>query len=123
MDYDVVVHPGREQVLAQLRKGVLEYCVLAELAKSPSYGHVLAGTLSQQGVLLTAGGALYPVLARLREADWVVTHWEESASGPPRKYYSITGDGLEALEQFTAIWAEFSKDAGRVLSRRKVVDD
>ncbi|WP_218778535.1 PadR family transcriptional regulator [Microbacterium esteraromaticum] len=111
--------PSREQLFAQLRKGVLEYCVLAELSTASSYGHVLAATLAEGGVLFASGGALYPVLTRLRDAGWVVTHWEESNVGPPRKYYSITEAGLRALEEFTTAWRDFSGDVNVVLSRRR----
>lgn len=116
--YDDGVIPAREQLFAQLRKGVLEYCVLAELAVSPSYGQELAATLARRGVLFTSGGALYPVLSRLREAEWVATHWEESATGPPRKYYAITDEGLAGLDVFSAAWGEFSRDVNHALSRR-----
>lgn len=103
-------------MLSQLRKGVLEYCVLAELTVAPSYGHVLAMGLAKRGVLFASGGALYPVLSRLRDAQWVVTHWEESSAGPPRKYYSITDAGRLALSEFTDAWGQFSADVNLALS-------
>lgn len=120
--YYGVVLPSQEQVLSQLRKGVLEYCVLAELTAAPSYGHVLAAELSKRGVLFASGGALYPVLSRLRDAQWVVTHWEESSVGPPRKYYSVTDTGQIALKEFTDAWSQFSADVTQTLSIRSDTD-
>lgn len=114
---------SREQLFAQLRKGVLEYCVLAELAHTPSYGHELAAALAQRGVLFASGGALYPLLSRLRDAGWVVTYWEESEAGPPRKYYSITADGLAALSQFKTAWDAFSADVNATLSQVRGSDE
>ena len=105
----------REHVLAQLRKGVLEYCVLAELQRAPSYGFALSAKLSRFDVLFASGGALYPLLARLRTAGLVDTFWEESKSGPPRRYYRITQDGIASLADFREAWMPFSTQATEAL--------
>jgi len=99
-----------ESVLTQLRKGVLEYCVLASLRAGPAYGLELAGRLAQHPTLLASEGTLYPLLARLRKQGWVTTSWQESTSGPPRRYYELSPDGTSALETFLATWGPFSHD-------------
>ncbi len=98
--------PGRS-VLSQLRRGVLEYCVLAVLRDREQYGFELVKVLTQSEGLLTSEGTIYPILARLRRDGAVVTTWRESTAGPPRRYYNLTQDGHDALEQFTGEWGRF----------------
>jgi PadR family transcriptional regulator PadR len=97
--------PGA-QVVTQLRKGVLEYCVLRLLDAGPAYGLELANKLSEDG-LATHGGSLYPLLSRLRKQELVETFWQESDSGPPRRYYRQTAKGRAALRQFLPEWRSF----------------
>lgn len=92
---------------AQLRKGVLEYCVLALMRDRPRYGVELLQALEASGALATSQGTVYPLLSRLRRDDLVTTTWQESASGPPRRYYALTDSGRAALEEFTRIWPGF----------------
>ena len=89
-----------KSVLTQLRKGVLEYCVLALLQHGPSYGVDLAKRLGQHTALFASEGTLYPLLSRLRRQGWVESSWQESTSGPPRRYYQLTDDGRAALATF-----------------------
>ncbi|MCU6482699.1 PadR family transcriptional regulator PadR [Arthrobacter silviterrae] len=91
------------QVLANLRKGVLQYCVLALMRDADYYGHDLARKLAQSG-LMGGTGTIYPLLARLRRNGLVDTTWKESTSGPPRRYYRLTKSGKSALAEFTAEW-------------------
>jgi len=92
--------------VSQLRRGALEFCVLALLRDQERYGFNLVRTLSEQG-LVTTEGTLYPLLSRLRRT-WVVdTSWQESPAGPPRHYYRLTPTGRTVLEAFTAEWARF----------------
>mgnify|MGYP003510026237 FL=1 len=104
-----------ESVLTQIRKGVLEYCVLALLRSGPAYGLELATRLGSRQVLLGNEGTLYPLLSRLRRQELVETNWQESDSGPPRRYYQLTAAGHEALETFTGVWAPFVADIESVL--------
>ncbi len=104
----------QEAVLTQLRKGVLEYCVLACLQARPAYGLELAARLTE-GHLLTSEGTLYPLLSRLRRQGWVETTWQESTAGPPRRYYQLTDEGVAALTAFTATWYPFADDVGVIL--------
>ena len=106
-------------VLTQLRKGVLEYCVLALLRREPSYGVDLAGRLGGYRVLFASEGTLYPLLSRLRRQGWVESSWVESASGPPRRYYQLTDAGREALTRFSAAWEPFAGDVDAVLAQEE----
>ncbi|MEU9635202.1 PadR family transcriptional regulator [Streptomyces tendae] len=92
---------------AQLRKGVLEYCVLALMRDRPRYGVELLHALEESGALATSQGTVYPLLSRLRREDLVTTTWQESASGPPRRYYALTATGRAALDEFTHVWPGF----------------
>ena len=97
-------------VLTQLRKGVVEYCVLACLRSGPAYGLELAERLGSDSSLLTSEGTLYPLLSRLRQQSWVTTTQVPSAVGPPRRYYETTDAGRAALEPFAATWSRFTAD-------------
>ncbi|MEV4427536.1 PadR family transcriptional regulator [Streptomyces sp. NPDC049602] len=91
----------------QLRRGVLEYCVLALMRDRPRYGVELLQALGESGALATSQGTVYPLLSRLRRDDLVTTTWQESASGPPRRYYALTDSGRAALDEFARVWPEF----------------
>lgn len=99
--------PGDDAILTHLRRGALEYCVLAMLRRDSLYGLDIARRLSGDGVLMSGEGTLYPLLARLRKAGLVDTTWQESTEGPPRRYYSLTADGRDALAAFTRTWKPF----------------
>ena len=94
-------------VLTQLRRGTIEYCVLAVLAGSPEYAFELVRRLSEVDGLVTSEGTIYPLLSRLRRDGLVTTTWQESAAGPPRKYYRLTPAGGSALAAFTDEWSRF----------------
>lgn len=94
-------------VLTHLRRGVVEYCVLALLRSGPTYGRDIAQKLSADGILMAGEGTLYPLLARLRNAGLVHTTWQESSAGPPRRYYELTAAGSGAVESFCRTWAPF----------------
>jgi PadR family transcriptional regulator, regulatory protein PadR len=106
---------ARGDVLSQLRRGVLEYCVLAALRDGEHYGFELVKTLAEADGLLTSEGTIYPLLARLRRDGAVETSWRESAAGPPRRYYSLTTNGSDALKRFTRDWARFRDAVDQVL--------
>ena len=108
---------GRQDSLAQMRKGTLEYCVLALLANEPRYGFDIVKTLGEVDGMLTSQGTVYPLLARLRRDDLVSTEWQESASGPPRKYYRLTGKGRRALDDFTDEWRRFKTAVDHFVER------
>lgn len=92
---------------AQLRKGVVEYCVLGLLAREPMYGWQLSETLTAHGMIASIG-TLYPVLGRLRAKGLVSSFDEASDAGPVRKYYRLTGAGTRQLEVFRQQWQPFT---------------
>ncbi|GAB2978734.1 PadR family transcriptional regulator [Actinotalea caeni] len=99
--------PSEDSILTNLRRGALEYCVLASLREGEAYGFDIARRLVADGVLMGGEGTLYPLLARLRKAGLVSTSWQESDAGPPRRYYAITDDGARALDTFRRAWTSF----------------
>ncbi|MFF4040975.1 PadR family transcriptional regulator [Streptomyces sp. NPDC001816] len=107
MEPDVAGKPTAGKAESQLRKGVLEYCVLALLRDRPRYGVELLESLGAVNVMVTSQGTIYPLLSRLRREGLVETRWQESPSGPPRRYYELTPSGQTALKEFTAIWPHF----------------
>lgn len=101
---------------SNLRKGVAEYCALALMRAGDVYGRTL-GTELIELKLLASEGSIYPLLSRLRSAGLVETHWQESAAGPPRRYYGLTPAGDEAVREFELTWRSFARNVDAVLSR------
>jgi PadR family transcriptional regulator PadR len=97
----------REAPIAQMRRGTLEYCVLALLRDEERYGFDLVRALGELDGMVTSEGTIYPLLSRLRRDGLVTTTWGESPSGPPRRYYRLTDAGREALEAFAREWTRF----------------
>ena len=95
-------------VSAQLRKGVVEYCVLGLLAGEPMYGWQLSEALSARGMIASIG-TLYPVLTRLRAQGLVSTYDQASDAGPVRKYYRLTTAGKRRLDGFRKQWGPFTR--------------
>lgn len=108
---------GTRNALSQLRRGVLEYCVLALLRDGERYGFEIVRTLSDVDGMVTSEGTLYPLLSRLRREDLVTTIWRESESGPPRRYYSLTDAGRKSILEFTDDWARFREAVDSLLHR------
>lgn len=106
-----------ENTKAQLRKGVLELCILSILAKERKYASEIISHL-KDAKLIIVEGTLYPLLTRLRSAGFLAYEWEESKNGPPRKYYSITAQGKDFLSELSASWNEL-KDAVEQLTNPK----
>jgi PadR family transcriptional regulator PadR len=105
----------RETAISQLRRGVLEFCVLALLRDGERYGVELVRTLAEADGMVTTEGTLYPLLGRLRRDGVVETSWRESPSGPPRRYYRLTPDGHAVLDAFTSEWARFRTSVDTLL--------
>jgi PadR family transcriptional regulator PadR len=89
-----------------MRRGALEYCVMALIRETPRYAYELIEALGKTG-LLTTEGTLYPLLSRLRRDGLVKTEWQESTDGPPRRYYELTAEGRRALAAFKTEWTSF----------------
>lgn len=90
---------------AQMRKGVLEMCILALVAKQEKYPNELLANLKSAD-LLVVEGTLYPLLNRLKDAGLLAYDWRESNAGPPRKYYRITPDGHSMLTSLEESWRQ-----------------
>jgi PadR family transcriptional regulator PadR len=105
------------RALTELRRGVLGPCVLALLEERPRFGLELVRDLDDAGNLLSSDGTVYPLLNRLRDAKLVTSEWRDEDGERPRRYYSITRDGRQALEEFRSDWSGFAVAVGRVLGR------
>ena len=92
-----------ENTKAQMRKGVLEYCILSILRDKDAYVAEILGTL-KNAKLLVVEGTIYPLLTRLKNEGLLSYRWEESTGGPPRKYYGLTDTGKEFLKELTHTW-------------------
>ena len=94
-----------ENVKAQMRKGVLEYCILSILSKQDAYASSLIQQLKESEMIVVEG-TLYPLLTRQKNQGLLSYRWEESTQGPPRKYYAITDKGREFLSDLDTAWIE-----------------
>lgn len=94
-----------ENTKAQMRKGILEFCILSILKNKEAYPSEIIETL-KFAKLIVVEGTLYPLLTRLKNDELLTYRWEESNSGPPRKYYSLTKMGTAFLEELDATWSE-----------------
>ena len=92
-----------ENTKAQMRKGLLEYCILSILAKEDSDAPRIIAEL-KAAEMIVVEGTLYPILTRQKNLGLLTYRWEESPQGPPRKYYSLTPEGREALRQLDESW-------------------
>lgn len=97
----------------QLKKGVLELCVLSQLTSSDRYGYELTERISTEMSL--AAGTLYMILKRLKEEEYVETYLSESDVGPARKYYHLTDRGHVYLKEKTKEWNDFTKMVERLI--------
>ena len=103
-----------DSLLVQLRKGVLDMCVLALLARQDGYAYDIASRLAEE--IGMGGGTIYPLMRRMQADGLVKTYLEESSSGPPRKYYQLTRAGHSALASQKTEWNSFTTAVARVLS-------
>ena len=90
---------------AQMRKGVLEYCILLVISEKPLYASNIIESL-KDAKMIVVEGTLYPLLTRLKNDGLLTYKWEESTQGPPRKYYELTDRGREFLIGLESSWAE-----------------
>lgn len=92
-----------ENAKAQMRKGVLEFCILSILSRGDAYASDIISEL-KKSKLIVVEGTLYPLLTRQKNAGLLSYRWEESQQGPPRKYYELTDKGKEVLKELTESW-------------------
>lgn len=96
-----------ENAKSQMRKGMLEYCIMLLLHKGPAYASDIIQQL-KDAELIVVEGTLYPLLTRLKNDKLLKYEWKESTQGPPRKYYALTLDGEEFLRHLDAAWNELT---------------
>ena len=106
-----------ENTKAQMRKGVLEFCILSILKDGEAYTSDILETL-KDAKMLVVEGTIYPLLTRLKNAGLLSYRWEESTGGPPRKYYSLTEKGKLFLTELNATWSELQEAVNKVTSEK-----
>ncbi|RKR81366.1 PadR family transcriptional regulator PadR [Mucilaginibacter gracilis] len=107
-----------ENTQTQMRKGILEYCILSIISKGETYASDIISDLKKSQMLVVEG-TLYPLLTRLKNNGLLTYNWVESTSGPPRKYYVLSAEGRMVLEQLDKTWQELSLAVQTALENRK----
>jgi PadR family transcriptional regulator PadR len=102
-----------ESLQIQLKKGVLEMCVLALLSKGDNYAYEIASRMAE--AVGMGEGTVYPLMRRMQNDGLVTTYLAESQSGPPRKYYKLTRSGAQALKAQIAEWQDFESAIAKIL--------
>ena len=108
----------QDGLIAQMRRGTLQYCVLALLDADERYGFDLVRALAAVDGMVTSEGTIYPLLSRLRRDGLVESTWRESTSGPPRRYYRLTDGGRAALAGFMQEWSRFRDAVDHFVERK-----
>ena len=106
-----------ENTKAQMRKGVLEYCILSILQHGDAYTSEILSEL-KDAKLLVVEGTVYPLLTRLKNVGLLNYRWEESTSGPPRKYYGLTETGKLFLNELNTTWSELVEAVNLVTTNK-----
>lgn len=96
-----------ENTQTQMRKGILEYCILSIISRKEIYASDIISELNKANLLIVEG-TLYPLLTRLKNNGLLTYNWQESTSGPPRKYYTLSPAGNEVLKRLDTTWEELS---------------
>ncbi len=105
-----------DNVKSQMRKGMLEYCIMLLLHKEPSYASDIIQKL-KEAQLIVVEGTLYPLLTRLKNDDLLSYEWVESTQGPPRKYYKLTEQGEVCLGELEISWKELNDTVNHIANR------
>lgn len=105
-----------DNVKIQMRKGIMEYCVLAILANGDEYAPAIIAEM-KKAEMIVVEGTLYPLLTRLKNAGYLTYRWEESAQGPPRKYYTLTDEGRTYLESLDDAWFSLVEQINTIRKR------
>lgn len=100
-------------IKAQMRKGILEYCILSILSEGDAYASAIINELKESEMIVVEG-TLYPLLTRQKNQELLTYRWEESTQGPPRKYYSITDKGRAVLSELDNVWADLVTTIARI---------
>jgi len=103
---------------AQMRKGILEFCILLVISQDKIYASDILKELKKAD-LIVVEGTIYPLLTRLKNAGLLRYNWAESKNGPPRKYYSLTTVGRTFLQQLTNTWTALDKSINSLIKKFK----
>ena len=106
-----------ENTKAQMRKGILEFCILSLIDQREMYVSDLIDEL-KKGKLDVVEGTLYPLLTRLKNSEFLSYRWEESTGGPPRKYYQITEKGKLFLAELQNTWIELTDSVNQITQKQ-----
>ncbi|MEQ8926158.1 MAG: PadR family transcriptional regulator [Fulvivirga sp.] len=107
-----------ENTQVQMRKGILEYCILNIISRGEVYASDMLEELTSVKIMVVEG-TLYPLLTRLRKAGLVEYKWVESTGGPPRKYYTLTNEGNDFLKHLDNTWKDLVESTKRIKSSKK----
>ncbi|WP_299754413.1 PadR family transcriptional regulator [uncultured Pontibacter sp.] len=107
-----------ENTQVQMRKGILEFCILEIISRGEVYASDMLEELTAAKMIVVEG-TLYPLLTRLKNAQLLEYNWVESTSGPPRKYYRLTDTGKEFLEQLRTTWSELVDSTEYIIRNKK----
>jgi PadR family transcriptional regulator PadR len=105
-----------ENAKSQMKKGVLEYCILDIISKKEVYPSEIIAKL-KEAELIVVEGTIYPLLTRLKNSELLSYRWQESTSGPPRKYYTITEKGEEILKELNKTWMNINKSVEQIINK------
>lgn len=106
-----------ENTKSQMRKGILEYCILGIIADNELYASDILSSL-KDAKLIVVEGTLYPLLTRLKNAGLLTYNWKESVQGPPRKYYSLTKNGEIFLRELDTTWKDLTKSVQTIQKKK-----
>ncbi|MBO5673200.1 MAG: PadR family transcriptional regulator [Paludibacteraceae bacterium] len=101
---------------SQMRKGLLEYCILSIISRSEAYASDILETL-KNAELLVVEGTLYPLLTRMKNEGLLSYRWQESTGGPPRKYYTLTPEGEQLLAQLNEEWQSICQAVNQIINQ------
>lgn len=106
-----------ENTQVQMRKGILEFCILHIISRGEVYASDMLEELTSARIMVVEG-TIYPLLTRLRKAGLVEYKWVESTSGPPRKYFTLTKEGKSFLDKLDSTWDELMKSTTKIISQK-----
>ncbi|GAB4204611.1 MAG: PadR family transcriptional regulator [Bacteroidia bacterium] len=107
-----------DNIQSQMRKGILELCILSILEKDDAYPTEIINEL-KEAKLIVVEGTLYPLLNRLKDEGYLNYQWKESNQGPPRKYYRITPEGKKFLKELIENWEDIVKSVHKIINKNK----
>jgi len=106
-----------ENSKAQMKKGILELCILSIISRGEAYASDILNDLKKAN-LIVVEGTLYPLLTRLKNEDLLTYNWFESNSGPPRKYYQLTKNGVLFLNEINQSWTDLVNSVNTITNKK-----